>query len=507
MADWIVALTGNDTTGTGTLGNPFLTVTKALSVGAPGDRAVVRDIPNGPVIKFGGFNLGTAHSGTALTPKLIVPYPGEQPVFAGSCKFGDSTTSKSNYVEVVGSDDIRFNSAADTIVFEQSTNGQHTVEMYATGCKVRGCIIDKLGSYLGSCVAMGYQGAGGQYRAVSCEATHNLIRNVGLDPSLTSSQSGHDHAAYLNYNLDCRIEFNVIVDIAGGWGIHLYTESTSARDITGTVVSHNTIVNTRDGGIILACDGTSKTEDTVVTFNLCVDCGDGSLSHDSYSFMTFMGGVVGTGNVGSNNHSFNPGDGHVQSPLTGWTLAAPSTGDPLFIDAAGGDYHLNPASSALGIGALGAGDIDTTPPSRGTSSSARGAAMQGAAARGAFTESAAAPDPVALSVQSFTRAGVVPVFAAAPSGGARIRPGPRTWLHVRNASGGPVTVTPVTTFVDGLGNPSLSTPVVVGAGAERVAGPFPAEAYEDPEDGLMGVVFSATSGVTVALLSIAEGVV
>ncbi len=381
-AAFYVALTGNDSTGTGTLVAPYRTVKKALTISSPGDTVWVRDIPSGPTVKFLAENLDAGCSGTLANPKIVRPYPGEQPTFVGAFKFGDSSTSKSNYVQFYGSDNIRFDAAADTIVFENSANSQHTLEIYATGVEVRGCIVDKLSSYLGSCVALGYNGGTGQYLASGCKVTRCLLRGVGLDPGLGDNDAGHDHGVYSNYTTACEITYNVIHGIDGGWGIHLYTESNAARHVDGTLIDHNTIVDTRDGGIILASDGTSTTRNTTVTYNLLVDCGNPLLTKASYGFDFYWGGPVGTGNVGYANHSFNPADGHVRPSITGWTLEAPATGDPLFISSSTSNFQLNPFSSALGKGALGAAPVDTTPPTVGARDSSRFAAS--AFARGRF---------------------------------------------------------------------------------------------------------------------------
>ncbi len=368
MATYYVATTGNDTTGTGSLATPWATVTKALATMAGGDTVYLRGG------SYSGVTLGATHSGTVGNVKTVRAYAGEQAVFTSRCVFNTGSA----YVEFIGHDDVRIGRTADTIRFQNATNSQHVIEYYGTGHLIRGCDIDHEGGYLGSCVAMGYQGAAGQYRAIDCIVTYCLVQDIGIDPSLGLTDSGHDHGVYSNYNLNCEVSYNLIKNILGGWGIHHYSESTSARHVDDIETHHNTVVNTRDGGIILASDGTSTTQNCAIDNNLCVDCGNAALTKASYSYDVFWGGPVGTGNTGTGNHSHNPADGHVRSPLPGWTLAAPSTGDPLFINSGAGDYRLNPASPALGKGALGIGPVDPRPPTYGFNSSARlGASMLG----------------------------------------------------------------------------------------------------------------------------------
>ena len=109
-----------------------------------------------------------------------------------------------------------------------------------------------------------------------------------------------------------------------------------------------------------------------------------------------------------------------------------------------------------------------------------------------------------LATQSITRAGLAPSYAAAAGGGDTFRPGPNVFLHVKNASGGALTVTVVTPRNDALGNPvadnAISVPVTTG---ERMIGPFPYDFYADPTTGLASITYSGVTSLTIGAFSAA----
>jgi hypothetical protein len=108
-----------------------------------------------------------------------------------------------------------------------------------------------------------------------------------------------------------------------------------------------------------------------------------------------------------------------------------------------------------------------------------------------------------LVVQLITRASLAPVYTAASSGGDNYRPGVRTFLHVKNASGGSVTVTVKTYWRPVLDITTEDVTVVVPGGGERMLGPLDSMyIFADAANGYLGLVtYSAVTGVTVAALA------
>lgn len=109
-----------------------------------------------------------------------------------------------------------------------------------------------------------------------------------------------------------------------------------------------------------------------------------------------------------------------------------------------------------------------------------------------------------LTVQSITRTGLAPTYAAAAGGGDTFTPGRHTFLHVKNGSGGSLIVygvTPGTLIGDiAIGDPGCTVP----AGGEQMFGPFPREYFADPTDGLVHSAYSGVTSLTVAVLNLAQ---
>lgn len=100
-----------------------------------------------------------------------------------------------------------------------------------------------------------------------------------------------------------------------------------------------------------------------------------------------------------------------------------------------------------------------------------------------------------------TITGTSPAFAAAAGGGDKVAPNDRGYLHVRNGSGSPITVTvviPGSTY--GQPNPDVAVSVPATTG-ERIIGPLTA-AMADPADGLVAITYSGVTSLTVAAITL-----
>ncbi|MHB1173408.1 MAG: hypothetical protein ACYCZY_13185 [Lacisediminihabitans sp.] len=96
--------------------------------------------------------------------------------------------------------------------------------------------------------------------------------------------------------------------------------------------------------------------------------------------------------------------------------------------------------------------------------------------------------------------GKVVTYSAASAGGDRVAPGSDVFLHVRNASAAPVTVT-----LDATGTAFNSAAIPDTVLSVPAAGdlfvPVTAE-YRSVTDGLAAVAYSASASVTVAALTV-----
>lgn len=107
-----------------------------------------------------------------------------------------------------------------------------------------------------------------------------------------------------------------------------------------------------------------------------------------------------------------------------------------------------------------------------------------------------------LSTQTIKRAGLKPSYASASGGGDKFHPGGRTFLHVKNGSGGSITVTAVTPKqVDG--EEIADRAVAIPAGEEKMIGPLPASLFANPSDsGLGAITYSGVTSLTIAAVSL-----
>jgi hypothetical protein len=108
-----------------------------------------------------------------------------------------------------------------------------------------------------------------------------------------------------------------------------------------------------------------------------------------------------------------------------------------------------------------------------------------------------------LTVQTVSRSGLNPAYAAAAGGGDKFAPDKDTFLHVKNGSGGALTV--VTPLTDpGSGQAISDVAVSVPAAGERMIGPFNASSFADPADGLASITYSGVTSLTVAAIKVQE---
>lgn len=110
-----------------------------------------------------------------------------------------------------------------------------------------------------------------------------------------------------------------------------------------------------------------------------------------------------------------------------------------------------------------------------------------------------------LASQKITRAGMAPTYAAAAVGGDRFTPDSNTFLHVKNGSGGAITVTIAATKVP-LPNMTIANDVVsVPAGGERMIGPFPYDTFVAVDgSGLADITYSGVTSLTIAAVQVGQ---
>src|SRR5678810_631241 len=103
MATYFIALTGNDTTGTGTQVNPWRTTTKGIAALNPGDTLYIRGGSWANTSLTGMVNKGGTSEATRIT---VAGFPGETPIImpaaassGGGCRvIVVASGSGSNYI-------------------------------------------------------------------------------------------------------------------------------------------------------------------------------------------------------------------------------------------------------------------------------------------------------------------------------------------------------------------------------------------------------------------------
>jgi len=105
------------------------------------------------------------------------------------------------------------------------------------------------------------------------------------------------------------------------------------------------------------------------------------------------------------------------------------------------------------------------------------------------------------ATESVDNDGLVATYNAASAGGDKITPGDGTFIHVKNRSASPITVTLVTpATLDGtlaIGDRAVS--VTNGEANDQLIA-VPDTLYRNPTDGLADITWSATATVTFAVV-------
>lgn len=107
----------------------------------------------------------------------------------------------------------------------------------------------------------------------------------------------------------------------------------------------------------------------------------------------------------------------------------------------------------------------------------------------------------ALATQSVPLAGVVPSYSAAAGGGDTFLPSNNTFIHVKNGSGGSITVTIVTPGTVS-GQAVADVAVAIAAGAEKMIGPLPGSLFARASDGRADLTYSGVTSLTLAVLEL-----
>jgi uncharacterized protein DUF1565 len=317
-----VATTGNDAN-PGTVAQPFRTIQHAADIVNAGDGVLVEDgvYTGGSTVVYINRN-GTAANrivfraanrwgavidGQSNTSTTGIAIPGGYVWVEG---FEVKNTSRYGIDTDVGHDQVVIGNHVHDIghICTGTTGGIVGIDAYASGLVIAGNVIHDVGR-LGP-------GEGG------C-----------TDGGGNNNWQNHDHGIYNGIGTNVLIVNNVFYNLTHGWAIQRYDGQGAV--VHGLFILNNTFVGAnpnRDGQVIIA----TETSNLVIANNI--------FYQPATAGVLFEGAGSGTTLTG------NLSTAALQTGGSGLIMSDNGVGDPLFVNAAGLDFHLTASSPARGAG-------------------------------------------------------------------------------------------------------------------------------------------------------------
>lgn len=263
--------TGNDQTGNGSWGQPWLTIPYAVTAIAPGDIVYVGDGVNQATESDAGAAVNLSADGTTTGPMALVVYPGAR------SSIGNTTIERAFYAYNWNRDAF---SPYWVIAKFTITTGQVGAPAF-TGFRV-------VGNYITAPNGDGMDGA------INAESSNVSVLGNELEQVGSLNCSKLYHAVYFKgYRKDDpprapmesgrEIAWNYIHDCNANRGINTYSEQANAAFIERHSVHDNVIVNQRGDGIMF---GYYVVGDNWIYNNLVIRAGLGPEWPDGESYHT-----------------------------------------------------------------------------------------------------------------------------------------------------------------------------------------------------------------------------
>jgi hypothetical protein len=325
--NYYVSTTGSDTGGNGSISSPWATVANASAhVSAGATVHVAAGVYNG--------SFTTSASGTA---SAYITYEADTANFSGpvncaqvAANHGDLTTC----VRLVGGSSTTWTNSGDYVQikgFDVTGGGINGIYTQGNATVItENHVHDILPS---TCNSTG--GSGINLNGTNAQVTDNYVHNIGPYPTACGYVQG------IYYLTSGGFAYNNISFNNSGFGIQLWHQPSNIALV------NNTIFNNASGGIVLGTDNTGFTVDYItVSNNIIINNGGPAISEQGRP------GCIGTHNITTNN--LVEGSATQLISLVSGSLAEHTMDvSPQFVNDTGdasGNYHLQPASPAIGAG-------------------------------------------------------------------------------------------------------------------------------------------------------------
>jgi len=318
-----VSLSGSDAN-PGTEARPWRSIQRALELAQPGEQILVRGgtyagTAAGPDRGDGlGPSVYASPQGAPGQPITIQPYPGEQATIVGFVSFPRAAWFRMTGFVIDGSTTPN---AEGVSLGNTSTGEPHHVELsyneirnfLPTSTHAQGIL-----HYSGSDTAL----------------VGNRIHHIG-------TQTFFDHGIYLKAGRRVIVANNVISDVTGGYGIHIW------GDFDDSWVINNTVYGSAASGFTIGGNSDRGYPDrTVAANNIFAGHSGTADSHQGYATKEYQPGV-------GNSVRRNLGWANARSTPFYISASGPSdnrTADPRFASVAARDLHISSTGAASDAG-------------------------------------------------------------------------------------------------------------------------------------------------------------
>ena len=317
-----VSTTGSDAN-PGTIDRPWRSITKALKAAVPGDRILVRAGTYSGTLGAGpdaGGGVGPAvvasPKGTAAAPITLAAHPGERPVIAAMVSLPSPQWFRMTGLVVDG------------------TNAPAGAE---------GVSLGNTSGAAPSHVEISYNEIR-DFQPASSHA-HGILHYSGTDTALVGNRIHHigrqtfyDHGIYMKAGRRVVVANNVISDVTGGYGLHIW------GDFDDSWVINNTVHGSAASGFTIGGNSARGKPDRVVAANNILAGHTGTAdSHQGYAAKEYQ---PGTGNSVRNNLGW----GNARSTPFYLSASGPANNRTLDPGFAGGTLAVGHGGAAVDSG-------------------------------------------------------------------------------------------------------------------------------------------------------------